>query len=140
MNDFPEGWDEWLAFLSSHLPAPVRQEDTPDGATHFVAGSPPQVAVRLTHRAISVFEMTGTQEPPGGPLIRPRLVGTLLWRRLAPGQAMVVTADLIDAARQNRLATYRRCALCDALVAPELMRDELCLQCDSDRSSVCRPT
>jgi len=131
VNDFPEGWDEWLAFLSSHLPEPVRQDDSPDGATHFRGGSPPEVAVRLSHRAISVFEISGEPRPPGVPSVRPRLVGTLLWRRLAPAQAMGVIAALIDAARQNRLAAYRRCVVCDALVAPELMHDlEVCLDCD----------
>jgi len=30
VNDFHEGWDEWLAFFSLHLPEAVRLEDAPD--------------------------------------------------------------------------------------------------------------
>ena len=52
----PMTWEEWHAFITTHLGAPVVEETAEDGATWFTSGDPGEVMVRLKGGSIAVFE------------------------------------------------------------------------------------
>ena len=127
MTEYPEGWEEWVAFLTAHLPEPIREEVTLHGVTLFTAGDPPEVVVRLSHSSITV---SGFTSEPEGPVLRPQRLGIIMWRRLPSGKAMALATGLIASAHEMRLATYRRCYYCEKMKPPEQMHEEdVCLAC-----------
>ena len=127
MTEYPEGWEEWVAFLTAQLPAPVQQEIDPGGATCFVAGDPPEVLVRLSASSVTVavcLPERAEVEP------RPMRLGSIMWRRVPSSKAIVLVAGLIKCAHEMRLATYRECQYCEKMKPPEQMQDEHgCLDC-----------
>ena len=130
MTDYPEGWEEWVAFLTAHLPEPIQQEIGPGGATFFAAGDPVEVVVRLSPSSITVSACASEREES---LLRPKRLGTIMWRRLPPSKAMFLVAGLIRSAREIRLATYRQCHHCEKMKPPEQMHEEdVCLECAKD--------
>ena len=122
--------DEWLAFVSTHLPEPVIREETPDGTVWFSGGRPPVVIVTVGPGTIAVFEYAVRHEPVQAPTVTPRLVGQVKWRRARNTEMTRAVGALIAAARESRLAKYRRCQQCDESVPPEDMHDaSLCQAC-----------
>ena len=127
MTEYPEGWEEWVAFLAAHLPEPIQQEIGPGGATFFAAGDPPEVVVRLGPSSITVSACASEREES---VLRPKRLGIIMWRRLPSSKAMVLVAGLIRSAREMRLATYRQCHDCEKTKPPEQMCEEdVCLEC-----------
>jgi hypothetical protein len=127
MTEYPEGWEEWAAFLAAQLPEPVQQETGPGGATCFVAGDPPEILVRLSASSVtvSVYLLDPADEGP-----RPRRLGMIVWRRLSSSQAIALVAGLIRGAHDLHVATYRECQYCERRKPPEQMQDaETCLAC-----------
>jgi hypothetical protein len=128
-NDTSEHYEQLLAFIATHMPAPFTQEEI-DGTMIFTGGSPGEVVVRLTDTDVSVEEYAVRWESAGRPVIRPRRVGLVKWRRLPENQLMTVVDELIKGAREIRRAKYLTCAFCGRTNPPELMVDQsTCVDC-----------
>ena len=125
--EYPEGWEEWVAFLTTHLPEPIQQEVVPSGVIFFTAGDPPEVVVRLSPSSITVSTCASELD---GVVLRPQRLGTIVWRRLPAGRVMALVAELIASARERRQATYRQCFYCEQMKPPEQMHEEdVCVEC-----------
>jgi len=125
--EYPEGWEEWVAFLTTHLPEPIEQEVVPRGVVFFTAGDPPEVVVRLSPSSITVSTCASESERHAP---RPERLGTIVWRRLPAGRVMALVAELIASARERRQATYRQCFYCEKMKPPEQMHEEdVCVEC-----------
>jgi hypothetical protein len=128
VTEYPEGWEEWAAFLTALLPKPVQEEVAPRGVTSFTGGDPAaEVIVRLGPSSITVFQVVSQ---PDSSLLRSQRLGTILWRRMPSGTGMALVAGLVGSAREMRLATYRQCRCCEKTKPPEQMVEEdVCLEC-----------
>src|SRR5205807_353514 len=74
--DASERYEQLIAFLSTHLPAPVEQEDH-DGLLTFTGGSPGEVIARLTHTSVVIEEYAVRWETAFKPVLHPRRVGVV---------------------------------------------------------------
>src|SRR5436190_11091453 len=127
--DPSEHYEQLLAFIATHMPAPFTQEEI-DGTMIFTGGSPGEVVVRLTNTAVIVEEYAVRWETASRPVLRPRRVGLVKWRRLPETQLMTIVDELIKGAREARRAKYLTCAFCGRTIPPELMADEsTCVNC-----------
>ena len=124
-----EHYEQLLAFIGTHIPTPFTQEDV-EGVVIFTGGEPGEVVVRLTDRAVIVEEYAVRWAAPDTPVLRPRRVGMVRWRRLPESQLMSVVGDLIKGAREKRRSRYRACFFCLKTNAPEWMADDTtCRSC-----------
>src|SRR4051794_11430751 len=64
VTDAPERYEQLLAFIGSHLPGPVREQENDDGSILFTGGEPPEVVVRLTETTVAVATFAGTPDTP----------------------------------------------------------------------------
>jgi hypothetical protein len=122
-----QNFEEWLAFISTHLPQPVVEEQTGDGAI-FTGGDPGEVIVRLTQATITVLEYAVEWRGPHAPVLSPRRIGTVVWRRAPVHEMTKAVAALIEAAREARRAKFRICEMCERSMPPEWMHDDLVCQ------------
>jgi hypothetical protein len=128
--DASERFEQLIAFLTTHLPAPVEQEQDASGNIVFTGGAPGEVVARLTETSVIVEEFAIRWETPSRPSVSPRRVGLVKWRRLPESAVMNVVGQLIKGARDMRLAKYRTCESCGKTNPPEWMHgDELCHGC-----------
>ena len=128
-----EHYEEWLAFLATHLTDPIAQQVLPDGSVTLVGGDPPEVIVQLTESAITVYQYAVYRESPTSATVLPLEVGSVVWERIRNGHAVTAVRALIQAARASRLAAYVRCESCDQLTPPEGMHDAAtCEACTPD--------
>ena len=129
-----ERFEQLIAFIGSQLGAPVDQESADEGTLIFTGGTPPEVIVQLTQSSVSVLEYAGTWEAPEQFVVKPRLVGTVRWRRLPETPTMNAVSALIKGAREMRLGRYRRCSVCDEHTPPEsLVADDVCSMCSEQQ-------
>jgi hypothetical protein len=134
--DPSEHYEQLLAFIATHMPAPFTQEEV-DGTMIFTGGSPGEVVVRLTDTAVIVEEYAIRWETASRPVLRPRRVGVVKWRRLPETQLMTVVDELIKGTRDARRAKYLTCAFCGRTNPPELMADETtCVSCAEHEMNV----
>jgi hypothetical protein len=125
-------WEEWHAFISAHLPAPVVEETADDGATWFTSGDPAEVMVRLKGTSVAVFEYSVERQGRRAVVI-PVRVGTLRSRGIDDTRAMGIVSALIDATRERRVATFQTCAYCERTTPPEWMAaEQACRSCASE--------
>jgi hypothetical protein len=132
-------FEEWLAFISTHLPQPVSQDVAPDGSTYFTGGDPGEVIVRLTRSTVTVWEYALGGEPPNPPVVQPLRVGSVVWRRIPNANALSVVRSLIEAARASRRSKFVLCPGCERHIPPELMHDDEVCQACATRSSAPQP-
>jgi hypothetical protein len=133
--DIEERFEQLIAFLGSHLPSPVDQRETADGALTFTGGEPPEVIALLTETSIVISEFAGVWETSFSFSARPRRVGVLKWRRLPETELLNAIAALIKGARASRLSKYQVCQYCGQNTAPEWMHDEgVCASCGEHHS------
>jgi len=126
-------YEQLLAYISTHMPRPFTQDES-DGAVVFTGGSPGEVIVRLTATTVIVEEYAVSWETTARPVLRPRRVGSVKWRRLPESELMTIVRQLIKGARQIRLARFRSCRRCGKVQPPEFIAaGELCRMC-VDRS------
>ncbi|MBS1819689.1 MAG: hypothetical protein JSU08_17280 [Acidobacteria bacterium] len=124
-----EHYEQLLAYIGTHMPTPFAQEEV-DGVIIFTGGSPGEVIVRLTDTSVIVEEYAVRWESPFTPVVRPRRVGLVKWRRLPESELMTVVGELIKGAREMRRSRYRICHFCHNTFAPEWMSDDVtCRQC-----------
>src|SRR4051794_39156291 len=131
-----ENLDEWLAFVSTHLPEPVTREEAGDGTVCFTGGEPGEVIVTVGATTIAVFEYAVRfDEGRRSAVIAPRLIGQVKWRRARNAETVRAVAALIAAAGESRRGRYRRCELCEQSLPPEWMHDaEVCQTCAEQQS------
>jgi hypothetical protein len=130
--DASERYEQLIAFLNTHLPLPVQQEELNDGSLMFTGGSPGEVVVRLTKASIVIEQYAVRWETPYTPVMRPRRVGVVNWRRLPESTVMTVVDQLIRGAKQARLSRYVMCQLCGETKPPEWMENhDLCQHCSA---------
>lgn len=135
--DAPERFEQLIAFLSSHLPAPVEQQPGGDGSIIFTDGSPGDVVVHLRETSVVVAEYAGEWETPDSFVVKPRRVGVLRWTRLPETALMNALSQLIKGAREMRLARYRTCRFCGEATPPEwLHSDDVCQVCADQQLDV----
>ena len=125
-----ERFEQLIAFLGSHLSAPVDQQSADDGTLVFIGGSPAEVVVHLTSTKVTVSEFAGVWQPAGHLEMKPRRVGTLLWQRLPETPLLNALSALLKGARETRLGRYRPCGSCGDSYPPELLvADGMCAAC-----------
>lgn len=125
-------YEQLIAFLNAHLPTPVQQEELADGTLQFTGGSPGEVVARLTKASVVIEQYAVAWETPYTPVMRPRRVGLVRWRRLPESTVMNVVGQLIRGARDARLSRYVTCQLCGETKPPEWMEDDdVCQQCSA---------
>jgi len=61
--DASERYEQLIAYLSTHLPTPVEQEDH-DGLLIMTGGNPGEVIARLTHTSVIIEEYGVRWETP----------------------------------------------------------------------------
>ena len=91
------------------LPDPLREETQLDGSLVMVGGDPGEVIVRISGSKVSVAEFTVRWEGPHTPIVRPRQLATLNWKRLPASRTMMALHTLIESASEIRRAKYRKC-------------------------------
>lgn len=124
-----EHYEALLAFISTHVPTPYSQDES-DGEVVFVGGDPHEIVVRLTESAVIVEEYAVRWDTPFRPIVSPRRVGMVRWRRLPESRLMSVVGDLIRGASEMRRSRFRRCDTCGRTHAPEWMAEaHLCRSC-----------
>lgn len=127
--DASERYEQLIAFLSTHLPEPVEQTDE-NGVLVFTGGSPGEVIARLTHASVIIEEYGIRWETPFKPVIHPRRVGVVHWRRLPESTLMNIVGQMIKGAREMRLSRYRTCRFCGRTNPPEWQQgDDVCQSC-----------
>ena len=103
------------------LPQPVTEGSRLDGVIVLVGGDPGEVIVRITGSRVTVAIFTAGWEGPHTPVVHPKVLGTLYWRRLPASQMIRALDDLITTARDIRRAKYRKCERCGETNPPEWM-------------------
>jgi len=69
-------------------------------------------------------------DPPFKPVVHPRRVGVVHWRRLPESALMTIVGQLIKGAREMRLSRYRTCRFCGRTNPPEWQHgDDVCQCC-----------
>jgi len=127
-----ERYEQLIAFLNTHLPTPVQQAELADGSLMFTGGAPGEVVARLSKASVIIEQFAVQWETPYTPVMRPRRVGVVKWRRLPESTVMNVVDQLIRGARDARLSRYVACHLCGETKPPEWMQDEdICQVCSA---------
>ena len=134
--DASERYEQLIAFLTTHLPTPIEQEEQ-DGVLVFTGGEPGEVVARLTNSSVIIEEYAVKWETPFKPVVHPRRVGTVHWRRLPETALMTVVGQLINGARDVRLSRYRSCQFCGKTNPPEWQHgDDVCQACAANQLGV----
>jgi hypothetical protein len=131
MSDLnPIDQDTLLREIRAYLPTPVREGIERDGSLNFVGGDPGEVVVRVCGSKVLVAIFAVTWNGPHTPVLRPKAIGSLNWRRLPASGTKVGLRSLIESARELRLAKYGKCERCDETKPPEWMHnDKICQSC-----------
>jgi hypothetical protein len=128
--DLSERYEQLIAYLTTHLPTPVSQEEHESGLLVFVGGTPGEVVATLSGSHVVIDEYAISFDGPHAPAVRPRRVGTVNWRRLPESVLMNVVGQLIKGAREVRLSRYRTCHFCGKTKPPEYLHDDdVCAAC-----------
>jgi hypothetical protein len=125
-----ERFEQIIAFLRTHLPSPLEEQELGDGTLVFTGGSPGEVIARLTRASVVIEEYAVRWETPYTPVLHPRRVGAVKWRRLSESVLMNVLGQLVKGAREARLSRYRACGSCGESTPPEwLLGEDTCQTC-----------
>jgi hypothetical protein len=123
-------FDEWRGLIAQLMPEPVVHASSSEENAWIVGGAPPEVIVRVSPRALSVFEFVDGGSAADGPTLRHNQVGRVDWSRLPREVALVLTGSLIDLARQSRRSRISLCRSCSATAAAEdLQTGSVCRHC-----------
>jgi hypothetical protein len=112
------------------LPDPIRDETQLDGDVVLVGGDPGEVIVRISGSNVSIAVYSIRWEGPHTPVVRPKQLATLNWKRLPASTTMMTLHGLVSAAVEIRRAKYRKCERCGETKPPEWMHDDqTCQSC-----------
>jgi hypothetical protein len=116
--------------LRELLPSSIREETQLDRSVFIVVGDPGEVIVRVGGSKVSVSVFSVRWEGPHTPVVQPRHLATLNWRRIPASTLMMTLHGLLRAAREVRTAKYRQCERCGETKPPEWMHEEkTCQSC-----------
>ena len=116
--------------IRSLLPDPVVDETQIDGDVVLVGGDPGEVIVRISGNKVSIGVFSIRLDGPHTPVVRPKQLATLKWKRLPASTTMMTLHGLINAAVELRRAKYRKCEKCGETKPPEWMHDkQTCQSC-----------
>jgi hypothetical protein len=115
------------------LPEPVRQETQLDGDVVLVGGDPGEVIVRIGGSKVSIAVYSVRWEGPHTPVVRPKQLATLNWKRLPASRTMMELHSLIESAVEIRRSKYGKCVRCGETNPPEWMHDENTCQSCAER-------
>lgn len=125
--------DVLLREIRAYLSTPVREEMQLDGSLFLVGGDPGEVVVRVRGSKVTVAVFAVVWDGPQTPVVRPKAIGSLNWRRLPASGLTVGLRALIESARELRLAQYGKCERCDETKPPEWMHDDKTCQSCAER-------
>ena len=131
MSDLePIDRDDLLQEIQELLSDPVRDESQLDGDVALVGGDPGEVIVRISGSKVSIAVFSIRWDGPHTPVVRPKQLATLNWKRIPASTAMLTLHVLISTAVEIRRAKYRKCEKCGETKPPEWMHgDDICQSC-----------
>jgi len=115
------------------LPDPMREETQLDGDVVLVGGDPGEVIVRIGGSKVSIAMYSVRWEGPHTPVVRPKELATLNWKRLPASRTIMELYSLIESAVEIRRAKYGKCVRCGNTNPPEWMHDENTCQSCAER-------
>jgi len=115
------------------LPDPMREETQLDGDVVLVGGDPGEVIVRIGGSKVSIAMYSVRWEGPHTPVVRPKELATLNWKRLPASRTIMELHSLIESAIEIRRAKYGKCVRCGNTNPPEWMHDENTCQSCAER-------
>lgn len=119
-----------LKEIQALLPDPIREDTQLDGDVLFVGGDPGEVIVRIGGSKISIAVYSVRWEGPHTPVVRPKPLATLNWKRLPAARTMMELHSLIESAIEIRRSKYGKCERCGKTQPPEWMHGEdICQSC-----------
>lgn len=122
--------DSLLEEIRSLLPDPVQDDTQLDGDVVLVGGDPGEVIVRISGSKVSIAVFSVRWEGPHTPVVHPKPLATLNWKRLPAITMMVMMHGLVSAAVELRRAKYRKCEKCGVTKPPEWMHgNDICQSC-----------
>jgi hypothetical protein len=125
--------DTLLREIRAYLPTAVREEMQLDGSLVLVGGDPGEVVVRVRGSKVWVAVFAVVWNGPHTPVMRPKAIGSLNWRRLPASRLTRGLHNLIESARELRLAKYGKCERCGEKKPPEWMHDDNTCQSCAER-------
>jgi hypothetical protein len=129
----PHNEDSLLREIRELLPAPVREQTQLDGSLVCIGGDPGEVVVRIRGSKVAVAVFGVLWKGPHTPVVRPESIGSLNWRRLPASGMWMGLHNLINLARELRLAKYGKCERCGETKPPEWMHDNKTCQSCAER-------
>ena len=122
--------DFLLREIRELLPDPLREETQLDGSLVIVGGDPGEVIVRINGKKVSIAVFSVRWDGPHTPVVRPKQLATLNWKRFPASTMMMTLHGLISAAIEIRRSKYRKCEKCEETQPPEWMHGEdICQSC-----------
>jgi hypothetical protein len=127
--------DGLLDEIKRLLPDPFREDAQLDGDVVLVGGDPGDVIVRVGRSKVSIAVYSVRWEGPHTPVVRPKQIATLNWKRLPASRTMMELHNLIESAVEIRRSKYGKCVRCGETNPPEWMHDENTCQSCAERYS-----
>lgn len=120
MTDFaPIEREHLMQEIQRVLPDPTSEETQLDGSLTFVGGDPGEVIVKVSGNQVSVAVFSIRWDGPHTPVVCPKQLGKLNWKRLPASRLMMTLHDLIESAQKIRRAKYGKCERCGETKPPE---------------------
>ena len=121
---------ELAELLKEMLGEPLTEESHGDGSLVMISGDPEEVVVRVAGNTLTISEYGARWEGPHIPVVSPRRLATLLWRRVQRASLRMLLEVVIQAAREERRRQFRKCSYCQIEHGPEHMHsDDVCHGC-----------
>ena len=134
MNNLtPIAPDSLLQEIRESMPAPVREETQIDGTLVVIGGDPGEVVVRVRGSQVSVAVFGIVWKGPHTPVVCPKSIGNLNWKRLPTFRFLMSLRNLIESARELRHSKYGKCERCGETNPPEWMHDDKTCQSCAER-------
>lgn len=126
-----------LRDIRTLLSDPVREESQLGGKLIFIGGDPGEVIVRVGPKKVSVAIFSVRWEGPHTPVVYPKELAVLNWKRIPAAQMLMTLHTMIESARELRRSRYRKCERCGETNPPEWMHDErTCQSCAEEHLGV----
>ena len=120
-----------LKQIHATMPLPIREEVGADGSLVYVGGDPGEVVVRIAQGRMTVSVFGTECEGSDTPMVSPQTLVKLQWTYLPAGLLTRLLPEIIEVARQIRLAKYCKCEHCGETKPPEWMHENgICQSCD----------
>lgn len=125
--------DRLLNEIRLLLPEPIREETQLDDDVVLIGGDPGEVIVRFGKRKVVIAVYSIRWEGPHTPVVRPRQLASLSWKRLPASRTIMEVHGFIELAIEIRRSKYRKCSRCEETKPPEWMHDQNTCQSCAER-------